>query len=158
MKKLKKLWANNRILLILGVILVACAIAIIVVVMTYFMGSKNSKYGSRFDNMKTHISETEQNNYVKELEARSGVDKVRLIVQGKTIRVGVTFKDDIKLDDAKKIIEESLDKFSEEVKETYDVNFSIKTISGSFRIMGARNASGNGLSWNNNTPVEQTKE
>ena len=55
MKKLKNLWANNRILLILGIILVVCIIAIIVVFLTYFVGTKKSVYGSRFDNMKTHI-------------------------------------------------------------------------------------------------------
>ena len=154
MKKLKNLWANNRILLILGIILVVCFIAIIVVVMTYFVGSKKSVYGSRYDNMKTHIKEAEQNSYIKALEERSGVEKVALRVQGKTLYIRVTFKDDIKLDDAKKIVDESLDKFSDAIKETYDMNFTIKnSLFGT--LMGARNVSGNGLSWNNNTPIEK---
>lgn len=156
MKKLKNLWANNRILLILGIILVVCIIAIIIVFLTYFVGTKKSVYGSRFDNMKTHIKDAEQNSYIQALEERSGVEKVSLRVQGKTIYVRVIFKDDIKLDDAKKIIDASLEKFSDDIKETYDMNFTIKNTS--FVLMGARNASGNGLSWNNNTPVEKTKE
>lgn len=156
MKKLKNLWANNRILLILGIILVVCIIAIIIVFLTYFVGTKKSVYGSRFDNMKTHIKEAEQNSYIQALEERSGVEKASLRVQGKTIYVRVIFKDDIKLDDAKKIIDSSLEKFSDDIKETYDINFTIKNTS--FRLMGARNSSGNGLSWNNNTPVEKTKE
>lgn len=156
MKKLKNLWANNRILLILGIILVVCIIAIIIVFLTYFVGTKKSVYGSRFDNMKTHIKDAEQNSYIQALEERSGVEKVGLRVQGKTIYVRVIFKDDIKLDDAKKIIDASLEKFSDDIKETYDMNFTIKNTS--FVLMGARNASGNGLSWNNNTPVEKTKE
>lgn len=156
MKKLKNLWANNRILLILGIILVVCIIAIIIVFLTYFVGTKKSVYGSRFDNMKTHIKEAEQNSYIQALEERSGVEKASLRVQGKTIYVRVIFKDDIKLDDAKKIIDSSLEKFSDDIKETYDINFTIKNTS--FVLMGARNSSGNGLSWNNNTPVEKTKE
>jgi hypothetical protein len=156
MKKLKNLWANNRILLILGIILVVCIIAIIIVFLTYFVGTKKSVYGSRFDNMKTHIKEAEQNSYIQALEERSGVEKASLRVQGKTIYVRVIFKDDIKLDDAKKIIDSSLEKFSDDIKETYDMNFTIKNTS--FVLMGARNSSGNGLSWNNNTPVEKTKE
>lgn len=156
MKKLKNLWANNRILLILGVILFVCVIAIIVVVMTYFMGAKKSVYGSRFDNMKVHIKKADQTAYVDALKARSGVDKVNFRESGKTLYVSVTLKDDIKLDDAKKIVEESLDKFSDDIKETYDMNFTIKN--KSYLLMGSRNVSGNGLSWNNNTPVEQTKE
>ena len=153
MKKLKNLWANNRILLILGLILVICFIAIIIVVMTYFMGSNKSKDGSRYDNMKTHIKESEQNTYISALKERSGVENVRFRVSGKTFYISVTFKDDIKLDDAKKIIEESIDKFSEDVKETYDMNFTIKNVS--YTLMGSRNVSGNGFSWNNNTPVEK---
>lgn len=153
MKKLKNLWANNRILLILGVILLVCLIAIIIVVMTYFMGSKKSTYGSRCDNMKVQIKEKDQSEYVKALKERSGVDKVDFRSKCKTIYVRVTFKDDIKLDDAKKIVEESLDKFSDSIKETYDMNFTIKN--NSYTLMGSRNVSGTGLSWNNNTPVEK---
>ena len=156
MKKLKNLWANNRILLILGIILVVCIIAIIVVFLTYFVGTKKSVYGSRFDNMKTHIKEAEQNSYIQALEERSGVEKASIRVTGKTIYVRVAFKDDIKLDDAKKIIDSSLEKFSDDIKETYDINFTIKNTS--FVLMGARNSSGNGLSWNNNTPIENSKE
>lgn len=154
MKKLKSLWANNRILLILGIILIVCFIAIIVVVLTYFVGTRKSVYGSRFDNMKTHIKEAEQNSYVQALDERSGVEKSSLRVQGKTLYIRVVFKDDIKLEDAKKIVDESLDKLSDTVKETYDMNFTIKSNTIG-TLMGARNVSGNGLSWNNNTPIEK---
>ena len=61
MKKLKKLWNENRVLMILGVILLACVIAILCVVLKYFVGSNSSVYGNRFDNMKTKITEKEQN-------------------------------------------------------------------------------------------------
>lgn len=154
MNKLKNLWANNRILLILGIILIVCFIAIIVVVLTYFVGTRKSVYGSRFDNMKTHIKEAEQNSYVQALDERSGVEKSSLRVQGKTLYIRVVFKDDIKLEDAKKIVDESLDKLSDTVKETYDMNFTIKSNTIG-TLMGARNVSGNGLSWNNNTPIEK---
>jgi hypothetical protein len=100
MNKIKNLWANNRILFILGVILFVCVIAIIVVVMTYFMGAKKSVYGNRFDNMKTHIKKAEQKAYTSALEERSGVEKVSLRVNNKTLMISVTVKDDIKLERA----------------------------------------------------------
>ena len=156
MQKLGKLWKENKILMILGAIFLVCLIAILVVVLTYFLGSNKSKYGNRFDNMKVHIKEKEQNEYVQALEASSLVDKVHLRVSNKTLYISVTFKDDIKVEDAKKVIEESLDKFSEDVRNTYDINYTIKN--SSYILMGARNASGNGLSWNNNTPVEEAKQ
>jgi len=153
---MKKLWRNNKILVILGAILAVCFIAILIVVLKYFVGSRNSKYGNRFDNMKTVIKEKEQNEYIKKVEESSTVEKVRLRVSHKTLYISITFKDDIKLEDAKKVADESLVLFSDGIKETYDINF---TISGkTFEIlMGARNASGNGLLWSNNTPVDEAQ-
>lgn len=153
---MKKLWRNNKILVILGAILAVCFIAILIVVLKYFVGSRNSVYGNRFDNMKTVIKEKEQNEYIKKVEESSTVEKVRLRVSHKTLYISITLKDDIKLEDAKKVADESLVLFSDGIKETYDINF---TISGKTfgTLMGARNASGNGLLWSNNTPVDEAQ-
>lgn len=153
MKKIKKLWNENRILMILGAVLIVCFIAILIVTLTYFVGSRETKYGSRLENMKTHITEKEQNKYIEGLEANENVNKVRFRVSGKTLYISVTFKDEIKLEDAKPIIEASLENFSDEIKETYDINYTIKN--SAFTVMGSRNVSGNGLSWNNNNVETQ---
>ena len=152
MNKIKKLWNQNRVLMILGIILLVCIIAILTVVLKYFVGSRASVYGHRFDNMKYVIKDKEQDEYVKKLEENSTVEKVRFRVNHKTLYVSVKFKDDIKLEDAKKVVDESLNNLSDKVKEVYDINITIKN--SQFILMGARNASGNGLSWNNNTPKE----
>jgi len=152
---MKKLWANNKILVILGAILAVCFIAILVVMLKYFVGSRKSVFGNRFDNMKTVIKDKEQDEYVKKVEESSTVDKVRFRVSHKTLYISITFKDDIKLEDAKKVTDESLALFRDDIKETYDINFTIKN--SSFLLMGARNASGNGLLWNNNTQEEQAQ-
>ena len=150
---MKKLWKENKILMVLGIILLLCVTAIIVVVLKYFVGSKKSVYGNRFDNMKVKITEKEQKDYVKSLEDNSNVSKVRFRVSNKTLYISSTFKDDVKLDDAKKIIDDSLANFSDDIKKTYDINFTITN--ASFTLMGAKNAPGNGLIWNNNTPVTE---
>lgn len=155
MKKLKRLWKENRILMILATILIACLIAILCVCLKYFVGSGKSKYGNRYDNMKYKITEKEQKDYKKVLEGNSSISKVTLRVNQKTIMVSVKFKPEIKKEDAKKIIETSLDSFSDNVKETYDVNFTIHVGSDDHVIMGARNASGNGLFWNNDVAEEK---
>lgn len=149
---MKKMWANNKILIILGSILLVCAIAIIVVVLKYFIGSRKSVYGSRFDNMKVTITDAQQNEYIKGLESNTNVVKVRFRVSHKTLYISVTFKDDIKLEDAKKIIDESLALFTDDIKETYDINYTISN--ANYKLMGAKNAPGNGLIWSNNTPVK----
>lgn len=153
---MKKMWRNNKILIILGAILLACTIAIITVVLKYFIGSRKSVYGSRFDNMKVTISEKQQNDYIKGLEANTNVVKVRFRVSHKTIYISVTFKDDITLEDAKKIVDESLALFTDDIKETYDINYTVKN--ANYILMGAKNAPGNGLIWGNNTPTESAKQ
>lgn len=156
MKKIKKLWNENKVLMVLGMILIVCFIAIFIVVMTYFMGSNKSVYGERFDNMKTHIKEKEQQAYVDETEKNEKVEKVRLRVTGKTIYISVEFKSDVKLDDAKKIAEESMKLFSEDIQETYDINVTVKN--EKYTLMGAKNAVGNGFYWNNNNVEEKEDE
>ena len=49
MKKLKKVWQENSVLFVLLFILVACLVAISVVVITYFVGDSSSKYGDRLE-------------------------------------------------------------------------------------------------------------
>lgn len=153
---MKKMWRNNKILIILGAILLVCAIAIIVVVLKYFIGSRKSVYGPRFDNMKVTISQKQQDDYIKGLEDNSNVVKVRFRVSHKTLYISVTFKDDISLEDAKKIVDESLALFPDDIKETYDINYTIKN--ANYMLMGAKNAPGNGLIWGNNNPVESAKQ
>lgn len=157
MKKLKNLWMNNRILLILGIILLLCFIAIVVVTTTFFVGNKDSATGGRCDNLKVKISEKQQNEYVTKLEENTNIEKVRFRVNCKTLYISVKFKNDVKLEDKKKAVEDSLELLSDKIKETYDMNFTIN-LDDKTSLMGSRNVSGNGFSWNNNTPVEQTKE
>ena len=153
---MKKMWRNNKIFMILGAILLICAIAVIVVVLKYFIGSRKSVYGSRFDNMKVKITDAQQNDYIKGLEENTNVVKVRFRVSHKTLYISVTFKDDIKIEDAKKIVDDSLALFSDDIKETYDINYTIKN--ASYTLMGAKNAPGNGLIWGNNKPVENASQ
>lgn len=149
MKKLKNLWANNKILMILGMILILCIIAILVVVLKYFVGSSSSVYGNRFDNMKVTIKSSDKETYTNKLEENKNVTATRIRESGKTLYISVTFTDETKMEDAKAVIESSLDNFSDDIKGTYDMNITIKN--ANFTSMASRNVSGNGIHWSNNT-------
>ena len=49
MSKLKKVWNENKILFVLGAIILVCLIVVIVVSLTFFYGSSESPYGHRLD-------------------------------------------------------------------------------------------------------------
>ena len=69
MKKFKKFWHENSVLLVLLMILVACLIAISVVVFTYFVGDSSSKYGERLDGIEDHeFKDSDQHEIITKLK------------------------------------------------------------------------------------------
>ena len=64
MKKLKKVWQENSVLFVLLFILIACLIAISVVVVTYFVGDSSSKYGDRLEGIEDYPFDTDMQNEI----------------------------------------------------------------------------------------------
>ena len=44
LKKIKNLWENNKVLIVLGLILVACLVAILIVSFSYFFGGSKNEW------------------------------------------------------------------------------------------------------------------
>ena len=162
MKKLKKIWQENSVLLVLFVILIACLIAISVVAMKYFVGDSSSKFGERLDDIEKYpFGEKEQN----ELNSKIKEDKLVLDASsrtsGKTIYVSIKFDSSITLVEAQSKALASLEYFTEDILSFYDIQYMIKADptdkTDGFQIMGSRNISGTGgIVWNNNrAPKEE---
>ena len=157
MKKLKKIWQENSVLLVLFVILIACLIAISVVAVKYFVGDASSKFGERLDDIEKYpFGEKEQN----ELNSKIKEDKLVLDASsrtsGKTIYVSIKFDSSITLVEAQSKALASLEYFTEDTLSFYDIQYMIKADSTDktegFQIMGSHNISGTGgIVWNNNT-------
>ena len=162
MKKAKETWQNNKVLIVLLLILIVCLIAIIVVCLTFFLGGNKSVYGERLKDIdKYPITENFKTEYINELEKDDLIDKVEFNTKGKIIYLTLTFANDTELDAAKNKASSSLEKFSEKLLSYYDIQLTLlsnKTEnSDGFVIMGAKNVSGNGVVWNNNTKPESEK-
>jgi len=159
MKKIKDLWGKNKVTIVLWLILIICLIAIIVVTLTYFIGGSSSVYGDRLKDIdKYPISDTFKNEYISSLESDEIVSDVNINISGRVVYISISFNADTSLEDAKNKANASLESFSEELLSYYDINFTLKCEatenSDGFTILGAKNANGSGLVWNNNTPVE----
>lgn len=159
MRKLKELWNKNKVLIVLLFILLICFIAIVIVCVTFFLGGSKSTYGDRLKDIdKYPITEEFKTDYVASLEADELVDKVSFKMQGRVVYLKITFVQDTTLIEAQSKAILSLAKFSEDLLGYYDINITlycpISENSEGFTIMGTRNASGNGVVWNNNTKVE----
>lgn len=159
MQKLKNLWNKNKVLVILAVILIICLIAIISVTVSFFLGGNSSVYGDRLEDIdKYPITDSFKSEYIDFLESNEKVDSASIKTSGRIIYVSIKYVVDTTLVDAESLAQSSLEKFSEEILGYYDIDFTLSSDdsdnSEGFTIFGAKNVSGTGLVWNNNTPVE----
>lgn len=159
MKKLKELWGNNKVLIVLGIILIICLIAIITVTFSFFLGGNKGVYGDRLNDIDKHpVTNNIKSEYVTNLESEKSVTKVSMDTKGKIIYIIINFASDTSLEDAKNLAASSLEKINEDILSFYDIDFTLKCEksenSEGFTILGAKNVAGSGLVWNNNTPLE----
>ena len=164
MKKLKKIWQENSVLFVLLFILIACLIAISVVVVTYFVGDSSSKYGDRLEGIEDYpFDEDMKNEIISKIKENEIVEDVTMRVSGKSIYVMITFVPETTLVEGQSIALSSLDYFSEETLSFYDLEYMIEAEATEetegFQIIGAKNVSGTGgIVWNNNTEFETEEE
>ena len=159
MKKLKELWGNNKVLIVLGIILIICLIAIITVTFSFFLGGNKGVYGDRLNGIDKHpVTNNIKSEYKTSLESEKSVTKVSIDTKGKIIYIIINFASDTSLEDAKNLAASSIEKLNEDILSFYDINFTLKCEksenSEGFTILGAKNVGGSGLIWNNNTPLE----
>lgn len=154
MKKIRKIWNENRVLMVLAIVLIICFTTLFLVALTYFYGSNSSEYGNRLDGIEeVKITEKRDNELESKVKEIDSVDKVDLINKGKMIYLSIEFAPGTSMDNAKKIASSTLEIFSEKELKFYDINYTIKaTGDNGYTLMGAHNSGSNGtIVWNNNT-------
>ncbi len=157
MNKIKKVWMENKILLVLAIILLICLVIFIGVSVTYFYGSNSDKYGSRLDASKELPLKNELFDDIKtELEKSESVSKVDTNLKGNIVYVNITFNEGTEAEAAKKVADVVPTLFNDDELAVYDLQFTIKSEGeNGFTLMGARNSNGSGLIvWNNNKVQE----
>lgn len=165
MKKIQKILNENRVLLVLGIILLVCLVVVAVVSLTYFYGSSDTVYGNRLDDIKDMpLNEKLFKDIENELKEDESVKNVSTTKKGKIVYINIDFVDATKMEDAKKVAESSLELFNDDELALYDIEFTITSLSTNdfigYTLMGARNANGLGeIVWNNyNLEVDEEVE
>lgn len=160
MKKIKRFYREHRVFTILMAVVIVCFILIGTLLFQCFYSGGSDKYGDRLEDISKYEIKKEK---IEEIETKIITDdKVKtadVFRTGKIIYLVIEFEPATELMEAQNIAIKSLDEFSDGQKSYYDFNFTLKkeesdTVEG-FIIEGARNSSGNGLSWNNNREVEE---
>lgn len=149
---MKKLWKQNRVLLMLIIILIICFIAIVCVALTFFY---SDEVDNRFKDLSEHeISTTFKDEYQDKLLENEGLLKVTFNVPKRTVFIKINFDGSVTLDAAKSIVANSLELFSEEDLAYYDIEFTLRWDETDFVIKGSKNAVSDHISWNNNLEVK----
>lgn len=160
MKKIKKLWIENRILFVLSIIILVCFFVIIGVCFKYFFGSSKSSYGERLDGIKeVEITDDVKNKFLDGLKGDELIKEVDFKIRGKIVYITLLFDKDVTLVEAESKALASLMSIEQKYLDFYDFHYTLKgeatETNEGFLIMGAKNVNGSGLVWNNNTPVNK---
>lgn len=155
MNKIKKIWRENKVLLVLAIVLIICLVVFSGVAIYYFYGSSDSVYGNRLDITKdVSLNKKTLENVFKELEKNETVKTADAKLKGKIVYINIDYLENTKMEDAKLFAESIISLFSEDELGVYDIQFIISVpkseTNDGFTLMGARNASGSGIVvWNN---------
>ncbi|MBR4351398.1 MAG: hypothetical protein IKP98_04175 [Bacilli bacterium] len=117
----KKFKIDISIIVFIAVLLLAAGIVIFLTI-----GNGGSKYGERLKGIeKISFTKKEKNKLVDELKKNENVTSASLDIQGKIIYIIFNVKEEVSLDDAKNIGNESLNNLSDAIKGYYDINVLI---------------------------------
>lgn len=154
LKKFKEFYKRNRVYSILMLISLVCIVSILAGVIVYFIGqTSKDKYGNRLDGIenvqikKDKISEIENKITENELVSSTNID-----IRGKLIYVDIVLKTG-KHTDSEAIAQASLELFTKEEKEFYDIQYIVensdKEITENFPVMGYIKAGNSVIKWTN---------
>ena len=165
-KKIMKLLKNKTFVmfLVLFVILLVC----LFLLKSAFIPNRGSNYGNRLDGIeKISFKDKDKTKITKSIEENDKVSSCKLVIHGKIINIIYNVNENVGVNEAKEISQSSLDKFSKEVKEFYDIQFIItnneekweeveitnddgtKTteINKNYPVMGYKNSSKDNIVW-----------
>ena len=107
----------------LPVVIFVVIILFLGLVLYLTVGQRGNKYGTRLHGIdKISFTKKEKNKFIDSIKSNDKVNSVSIDIQGKLIYIMADFKTDVSADDAKNVINESLNSLSEAVKGFYDIN------------------------------------
>lgn len=159
MNKIKNIWNNNRVLVVLALIVITCFCIMGIVMVKYFFGGNTSSYGDRLQDINGFaIEEDTKEKIIASIKENEKVEEVSFKVKGKIIYIRIQFNSKTSLEEAKQIANKSLEIIPKEYQEKFDLEYTINQLTtnetAGYTLMGAKNINRTKLIWNNNTPVK----
>ena len=151
---MKKLIKENKVLFVLGVIILVSLVLIVIGLFSYFYSEDGDKYGNRLEGIEKYpISENIEDD-IKSLY-ESGVESLSVDIRGKVIYLMFDVSAGVSKVDAQSIAVRALEKFTDEQKSFYDISFLITCKNNTeettmFPMQGMKNSENTQIVWTNN--------
>ncbi len=153
---MKRILSENKVLLVLAIIIIVSLIVIgVSMVMYFYTGNGKDEYGDRLQGIENVEISNDIDKKVAELYTDiAAFNEVVVNVKGKIIYINIDIKENLSLVDAQSLAIKSLEAFSEEEKSFYDIQIIItaKTTeeeSDIYPLMGYKNAKNSQVVWTN---------
>lgn len=151
---MKKVIKENKVLFALALVIFISLIVIVIGLITYFYSTDGDKYGSRLKDIDKYPISKNIDEEIKSLY-ESGVQDVKVNIHGKIIYIIMDVSDGASKWYARSLAEKALEKFSDEEKSYYDIQFMItcKTATEEttdYPQEGLKSSKNNHVVWTNN--------
>ncbi len=152
MKKLKGFYRNNRIFCFLIGISLFCILLMTGAFLMFFVGqTKTDTYGNRLNGIENvEISASHKDEILSFITEQEIVDKANINIKGKIIYINTYLKSG-KVDDAQNLAVKVLEKFTEDEKNFYDINYTFALTTevedSPFPLMGYKKSDKTIISW-----------
>ncbi len=146
------------------IVAIVCIVLMLILSLNYFfMGINKNKYGNRLKLIENiSVSKKEQKEILKMLEDSEIIASANINITGRIIYIHIECNESATLVDSESQAVLALDSISDEVKNVYDIHFTLnkesKDDAEGFTIMGAKNKSNVNIIWNNNTPIPEKEK
>lgn len=150
MKKIKELFIKHKGVSILALLVILLVLITFLMFFSMFFGGSSNKYGKRLDGIKeVTITKDRLDSLSSTIDENEIVKSNEIRIQGKIVYINITFKEETKIDDGKKVAEKALEDFSEKELAFYDFSFFLvedKEKEG-FVVTGNKHPSKDNIGW-----------
>lgn len=148
MKKFLRFIKKNIFLIIMSLFVLTGITIILVVMFKFFIGG-NNEYGNRLDGIeKVKITKKDMSEIETSLEENEMVTQANVRIQGRIVYITIKYKEGINKEQAKQLATSTLEKFSAEELDFYDLGYFLTSEGeNNFNITGSKKAKKENISF-----------
>lgn len=141
---------NKKLVMGIGIALVILLVLVLIKLLIFPTIGKD-RYGNRLDGIEqVKINDDSMTRMAQELSRENGIENVDTDIKGRIVNIMVDVKPGTKVEDAKKIADKTLEYFSDDQKEYYDIQVFLTSSDENYPYIGYKHKTSKEFKWTNN--------